>query len=495
MPTLGMLDISGIQHFIHSDDRMANASAASAYIEEMTAPPCGFVRQLVKDAGLTLIMAAGGNAAFYGDKDAVKRVLRKASRKVIEDDTGLQLVGCVHDFPQGQLARAIMEAQHELDVLKLTQPRSMDFRLPSLGRRREDRQTLSEQPDEHGWVVPKDIENMICRGDEESTLMAVVAVDGLKMGQRLYEWLTCMAESGVSDEKFAERYSAWSERLRQRWENGWQAVLEAVRRAFLQQGAEYVLVHVGREGAEIKAQVKNANPYYPCRRIIQGGDDLTFICDARLALSLAYVLVTALEQPPASEVEDIFKQLACSVGIVFVPHSFPFVRAVQLAEEVRKDAKRTAMNVANGTLSVIDWWMNRQGALKRPEPLWTASAGQPGSSMKPYMLHKGHGGILGWEDLEASVLRGSAGLWQTYGEARSKFKDVVAAAQTGGRTAVQRYLKTRPLNGNRDPLQCVGQFLGVPANNNAPSDGFTLNGDRTPLLDIAELFDVHYPLP
>ena len=69
----------------------------------------------------------------------------------------------------------------------------------------------------------------------------------------------------------------------------------------------------------------------PIRPIIVGGDDITFVCNARLAIQVTYYLMQRL-----SEGEDGISSCA---GIAIIPTSYPFFRGYEMAEQLCDNAK------------------------------------------------------------------------------------------------------------------------------------------------------------
>ena len=182
-------------------------------------------------------------------------------------------------------------------------------------------------------------------------------------------------------------------------------------------------------------------------------------------------------------------------GVLFVDSHFPFSRAVTIAEEVRKAAKKRSTEVHNNldeerrknTLpsSYLDWWLNRQAAMIRPEPTF------PGGSLRPYALRDNSNteDKFSWESLEASVF---PGIWELFATSRNKLKDLQAAAETGEPTEVSRLLQLRPitLEKGTETKQIMRLDFVDPFD---PVTGF--EDKKTILLDVIELYDIHFPFP
>lgn len=94
----------------------------------------------------------------------------------------------------------------------------------------------------------------------------------------------------------------------------------------------------------------NAIQYLPIRPIIIGGDDVTFVCHARLATLLSHVFMTALERISRQEMAFLDSlgdsaMYSCA-GIAILNTSYPFFRGYELAEQLCANAKKESR--ANG---------------------------------------------------------------------------------------------------------------------------------------------------
>lgn len=92
--------------------------------------------------------------------------------------------------------------------------------------------------------------------------------------------------------------------------------------------------------------------YLPFRPIILNGDDITFICDARLGFFLAEVFMQAYAKTIPVQEEDEAKRkvtLTSCAGIAFVKAKYPFYRAYRLAERLCGNAKKMVHGDPNNT--------------------------------------------------------------------------------------------------------------------------------------------------
>lgn len=76
--------------------------------------------------------------------------------------------------------------------------------------------------------------------------------------------------------------------------------------------------------------------YLPVRPIVIGGDDITFVCDARLGLYLTKEFIASFENQKTCKNNNI---TACA-GISIVKTKYPFYRAYKMAEALCSNAKQ-----------------------------------------------------------------------------------------------------------------------------------------------------------
>ncbi len=126
--------------------------------------------------------------------------------------------------------------------------------------------------------------------------------------------------------------------------------------------------------------------YLPFRPLVFGGDDVTFVCDGRLGLSLAIEYLRRFRKETARR-EKCRGEITASVGIAIVKAHYPFARAYDLAEELCQSAKRYRRKHAL-TGSCLDWHFALSGLSGGAEEIrereYTAPAGQ--LSLRPVTL-------------------------------------------------------------------------------------------------------------
>lgn len=500
---LGLLDVSGVQEYLFRDPELKQIAEKSNKIENFGRDNGLFVRT-AGDHGVKVVVSAGGNASYLSDdRDKLACLFRRISHKLLMEGDGLQIVVTILQCDNNQsFATNYRKALRQLEREKLTQPRSAEcaysgLSKPTVVSSSKSSSTNNENSASDIFIEPKDLDKLVCKSGEQSTLVAVVSVDGLGMGKRLIRWMTRMEEEDVSQEEFCRRYAKWSEDIKSRWKQAWDNSLLELQRVFektINNEEELrVLAHPHDKHDKNKPRtislqrVKHQN-HYCCRRIYQGGDDMSFVCDARVAFSFAKVLMNLLETLPAAEgVDEEFKTLSVSAGIVFVSSHFPFVRSVKMSEDVRKVAKKKSTEIGGDNLpSVLDWWINRQGAMERTKS---------DISMKPYLLHdnSNQSSEISWDKIDNAIM---PAMWAAFDGQRNKLKDIIAAAEDGPEY-IKKILNIRPLekneedeNGNKKKISRL-EFLPE----QSQESGFNFGGKKTLLTDLGEIYDIHFPFP
>lgn len=97
----------------------------------------------------------------------------------------------------------------------------------------------------------------------------------------------------------------------------------------------------------------------PIRPLILGGDDVTFICPANMAILFTKTLMESLnaETPlntPEHLTQDAARKMDCCAGIAILPTAYPFFRGYELAEQLC-DAAKGSMRNSNTNSSWLDF--------------------------------------------------------------------------------------------------------------------------------------------
>lgn len=178
-------------------------------------------------------------------------------------------------------------------------------------------------------------------------------------------------------------------------------------------------------------------PFFPLRPLVYGGDDITFVCDARVAFYVTEVLleqftvqsgqlITELKQKFPEESSSFPKQLSACAGITIFRTHYPFARAYDLADELCRSAKQLSETVSDKQASALDWQIAPSGRIDKLEALrnteYSLSAIES-LTLRPVMLEQTTQTWRTWANVKHAV-QGFSPIWQ---ERRSKliaFQDI-----------------------------------------------------------------------
>jgi hypothetical protein len=233
------------------------------------------------------------------------------------------------------------------------------------------------------YDIPLDVDDL-GRSENESSYMAVVHIDGNRMGKRFEDYGQAQSNSQNS---IADKNRDFIRAMRKL---SW-GVSEASRKA-LESVGHAVIKLVDENKFEIKEN------YLPFRPIVYGGDDVTFVCDGRLGLSLAVNFLEKFEEFTQELPDKKGKVTACA-GIAIVKTHYPFARAYALSESLCSQAKQWMKKETNDyekpLFSALDWHIAASGLLgsigeirEREYRVQIPEIDKPGSlTMRPMRSH------------------------------------------------------------------------------------------------------------
>ena len=538
MPILTFIDTLGIQSFIFSSNRLKDVVGGSELVSQATSRQ-GWIKELGYQSNV--IVGAGGNLLLqFKDKDQAKTFAAKFSRKALKEAPGLEVALVHHRYDTGQLAQAIQEIQIKIENHKLERCPSVP--LLGLGVTASCREsqrpavTLTEgEPiagevairrqdtyqNQQRWLnflpcnykafkqgegVPVELTfplelDDLGRSYGDLSLMGVVHIDGNGIGKKLKCWLE--GQQGQNDETVCNKYKDLSHKLDNIAEQIFKTLINRIISAIKwedrwEDRARYTLwSKVLQSGFPLYCKKDRNNGqlqlFLPIRPILLGGDDMTFVCDGRIAMDLAATALAEFEKIPAPD--QIGSVKACA-GVALVKTHTPFARAYKLAESLCISAKHmlsnnkhTLSNNKGIDRSALDWHI---GLSSPSETLNALRQRQYGDELtcRPYLLRQyaEHGFEPSWNWLAEEVL-GTTG----------KGFRTSDPTKTPNWTAHRSKLKAlREIVRKKDPNEVENALeawkvahpeLDLP---DKMKSGFIAG--RTPFLDAAELLDIHFPL-
>lgn len=385
-----IVDTTQIQPYIFGSNRLKENIGASYLVAQATdawAEAC-------LPAHMEKLYAGGGNFVALADDEGIAQTfIRELSKKVLAEAPGLQLVTAYRERAKGEtLAAAVQKTFTQLAKVKQARTHKEPLlglgvsvmcrstTLPAVGEggEKDDRYPASAEilaklgvnddarkrliatlrPPE-GFSYPRDFDDLGREKGEQSHI-AVVHADGNGMGKKFQDIIQEHLPD-EDDEAYKAAVRSLSAKVEEAATGALRATLDTLVKKLTWDEAKkrYVIRHANRNGkGELLAKIvlpdgqkDNEGYFLPFRPLVFGGDDVTFVCDGRLGVSLAVEYLKQFEIQTAAIVGE--KLTACA-GIAIVKSHYPFARAYGLAEELCGSAKKyRAQNKLEA--SCLDW--------------------------------------------------------------------------------------------------------------------------------------------
>jgi len=189
----------------------------------------------------------------------------------------------------------------------------------------------------------------------ESSYIAVVHIDGNGMGKRILKY---SERHGKDNREYINSIRALSDSIEETSGNAIKAAIARFLESKEDEDGKYKIDGV------IEFQKK-----LPFRPIVFGGDDITFVCDGRLGLTLSELLLRQLTSKNLSDGHPI----SARAGIAIVKTHYPFYQALKLANDLAESAKSHIKEIEKnshseeGKVSAIDWHFASGGVIESIE--------------------------------------------------------------------------------------------------------------------------------
>lgn len=532
MAVLTGIDVLGVQRFVFSSNRLKDVVAGSYLVDWSTSHEGAFLGLPVKDLiekDEDILLASGANA-FIVFSDMVKACAFAAeyTRLLYEEAPGVETVIVHEKIGSEGLAATLQKIQIKMAREKTERIPSvplagvsvtatcMETGLPAVNftldesnrpisrniakRRREIvsangywKGHLLRGRDEFDF--PLNFEDL-GRTVGDTSLIGVVHVDGNGVGELIKNWLEVQADSGINDDLFRQEYKEWSKAIDDLGYASLQAVVDRLCDC-VEDGS--ITGKPDRLVFKLKELDSGNGWMLPLRPILLGGDDLTFVCDGRIALDLAETALGVFESEK-SKIPHFGKPIRACAGVAIVRVRSPFIRAYQLAEKLCASAKMKS-KANGGDHCAIDWHIGlgrlgeslselRDRHYKVAQKVPKAGRSRDYSlnlTCRPYLLGSANNPEEeSWRWLRMDVLDNQEyGLrGEAWADKRNKVKALPEVLR-GGPEAFRDAIKAWRVASDDKPDQQMPLLKA--------SGGF-FDHSRTPLLDAVELVDLHLEL-
>lgn len=454
---LVLLEVTGIQNYIFGSNHLAQNIGASElvyrsttewvkktldnmklehnYIWDVTQGSdynSNGVSSMSMIADAEVVYAGGGNAMLIiKESDLAQKFINCITRKVLGEAPGLQLIAIMDniDLENDIFSEKHFELRRKLAARKMDHPYSVPLvglgvtakcvytGMPAVGwdddpkvvgkeevernkalekeprlisaevasklrwqiESRKRLEALFPQVRQKGLEFAYDFDDFVSKG--ESSYIAVIHTDGNKMGER-FSQIRKACPTSKDNLQYINKVRALS------------IAVQRVARDALNMAVD-CLLNLDKEKLFLRNQER-----LPFRPILFGGDDVTFVCEGRLGLSMAAKYL--LEFSSCKQNDQ--KPFTARAGVAIVKSHYPFSRAYRLSEDLAQEAKKAIeerLFDGEENTNILDWHISTTGVidnLKATREREYISAKNKSMLMRPLRVSTSSDSIKVWQD-------------------------------------------------------------------------------------------------
>lgn len=391
-----VLEVGGIQKYILSTGKLKEMIGGSELIESLSAKYLDDftqnnhlnvlkeIRKPVDNEILPLQRNAGAMHLLFSSEAKGREFLKNFGKKLLEDFPGLPIFGALEEceFTSSGIREAKFKLSNKITDQRNKYPTSTGMQLlpicavapldgePAIGKEnygknssgeiislssktkrneellKRSRERLREiEPDKDNKANLRwsdDLEELAC-GSEK---VAFIHIDGNALGKRFRQELENISDKETDEDKTGQQ--APSE---DRYQNAINVIktmsalsntVKETTTAAFKKGLSECLKHTRSTDSKGKLLV-------PARPLVLGGDDVTVVIRADLALYFIDAFVKEFERYSNQELgkKDPKDKLTVGVGMVVCPTGYPFLKAFDLSEELVKNSKELTAHMEN----------------------------------------------------------------------------------------------------------------------------------------------------
>ena len=296
--------VQGIQEFIFKTNKLQEIVGASEIVKN--------IKKLFEDnfqADEILINTAGNIKAIFDDKSKCQKAVLDFPKIIMQSAYGINISQAVVKYESGKLNKAFdtletnlaiqrnkvsIPLDSSINILKLA-PKTAN---PAVTNEKDMSTTQKEDANNSQGNIPKNKKNKT----------AIIHADGNGLGIKI----ATLFKDAKNDEELIAKYKNFSTNLEQ-----------ATKNAF--------------EYAKTKYNDKDI------RDVILGGDDMTIICNANIALEFTNQFLSEFEKQTKKLLGN--NGLSACAGIAYCNHKYPFHYAVNLAESLCSYSKEHSKKI------------------------------------------------------------------------------------------------------------------------------------------------------
>ena len=333
--------VYGIQNFIFQTNKLKDIIGASEIVKNV----CDtlFKNEFLCN-GKLIINAAGNIKCVYENEQECKNAVLKFPKRVMEKAPGISISQAVVAFDEGADFNDACEMLEEKLHAQRNKPTKSTVGLIAMERSRATGLPAVDNDNEGAFVDESTLSKRGAIGSDHET--------ELKLCSEMFGAHVKARDIGLDIKDITEK-------------NDWVAIIHIDGN-----GLGEVVANIGKDPNELSnfsknldAATKNAarlacndvfenrefGKTYPIRPVLMGGDDLTVVCRADIALEFVQKYLQHFESESAERTKH---RLSACAGIAYIKSSYPFHYGYNLAETLcgiaKADAKSGRILESNG---------------------------------------------------------------------------------------------------------------------------------------------------
>jgi len=335
--------VQGIQSFIFGTNKLREIVGASELVNEI----CTSAFDEFAVSGVSVIRAAGNIKHIFFDICECEKAVKEFPKKVMEMAPGITISQAVVGF-DNNFEEAVNALEKKLKVQRNKPFNSNTFGLMAIRRARNTGlPAVKKEGNDYLDLATKKKRNVAFKAN--SKLCNKIFGDLTKIEDKITrqvdkipsknDWIAVIHADGNSLGLVVQQIGKDENIFKAFSENIDIATVNAAQEAYSFLKTKYELEKLD---------------FIPIRPIILGGDDLTIICRADIAIEFTEKFLEEFENQTKEHLGEIlkkggldFERLTACAGISFMKSSFPFYYGYELAEELCKKAKEDAKGMVN----------------------------------------------------------------------------------------------------------------------------------------------------
>ncbi len=382
--------VQGIQNFIFKTNKLTEIIGASEMVELICKEKH---KEIINVLEKHVIIHAAGNIKFLLSKPDCEKIVREFPKKVMEYAPGITISQAVVKIEKNMnLSDAIDDLEKKLRTQRNKMP--MPFEVVYMGMERyrqtgggviefEDGKAICEATKikretarDNYRLLEEIVDNQFIDKNQATkqiedlsigtnSYIAVVHVDGNGLGDLLQKMGQQLKKEEVSFEDTRKAFKNFSDSLDKKTK-------QAAREAF-------------KEVSHLKQGEKLWNKL-PIRPIVLGGDDLTVLIQADMALPFVQTFLKKFEEYTKTLLEgvDVNRGLTACAGIAYVKDKYPLHYAMNLAEQLCTEAKTDS----NRTKSAISFYKVQESFVEKLSDMRDRVKINENTGHKTYLLEE-----------------------------------------------------------------------------------------------------------